>query len=50
MLDVMKTSVSLIHAVVGCGDGWKAFLAFKRSLETIMRYPTKSRDSHLTWH
>ena len=40
-----ETSVALVHAVLGHGDGRTAVLVFKRSLETIQRYPAKSRDS-----
>ena len=40
-----ETSISLVHAAVGHGDGRTAVLVFKRSPETILRYPTKSCDS-----
>ena len=40
-----ETIVLIVHAAVGHGDGRTAILVFKRSLETILRYPAKSHDS-----
>ena len=40
-----EMSVALAHAAVGYGDGRTAVLVFQLNLETILLYPTKSRDS-----